>query len=281
MMNDFVVLNLGHARTAHRWWNEDISSPFVRIFCVKGGRAVIHLVDHDITLTAGHMYMLPSYTPHSYECDPGFDFYYLFVYQKEQNSTDHFDLYDFSYEINANEGASLLFEHYCTLYPQLNLPSHDADAFLNHRAYHEYINEYMQMKTYERMQLHGMVEILLSYFVKHAHPKAIISDKRIAAVLNFVQQNLNATITVEQLADKACLTKSHLIRTFRQSMGITPLQYVIQKKIQFAQTLLLGSEMSIQEISQSIGIDDTSYFIRLFKKNIGFTPQEYRQKLIG
>jgi AraC-like DNA-binding protein len=39
--------------------------------------------------------------------------------------------------------------------------------------------------------------------------------------------------------------------------------------------------MSIQEIAQAVGMDDSSYFIRLFKKQIGFTPQEYRKRLIG
>lgn len=280
-MNDLIVLNLGHARTVHHWRNEDISSPFFRLFYVKSGRAVLHLTQCDIEMRPGYLYLLPSYTPHAYECEPEFDFFYLFVYQKEMDYTSSIELYDLAYEIKANDGARLLFEHYCMLYPQLNLPSRDADAFLNHKAYHDYVNEYMKMEVYERMQLHGMAEILLSYFVKYARPKEIVSDKRIAAVLEYVQQHLNQAINVEQLADLACMTKSHLIRTFRQSIGITPLQYVIRKKIQFAQTLLLSTEMSINEIAQSVGIDDTSYFIRFFKKNIGFTPQEYRLKLIG
>lgn len=64
-------------------------------------------------------------------------------------------------------------------------------------------------------------------------------------------------------------------------MGITPLQYVIQKKIQHSQSLLLGTGKSVQHVAQAVGIDDVSYFIRLFRKNIGYTPQQYRQKLIG
>lgn len=281
-MNDtYIVLNLGHARTEHHWWNEDISSPFVRLFYVKSGRAVIHLKEKDIEVREGYMYLLRSYTPHAYECDPEFDFYYLFVYKREMNETSIFDLNDFPYEIKANEAARLLFENYCMLYPQLNLPSRDAEAFINHNAYRIYANEYMQMEPYERMQLSGLVDILFSYFMKHAQPRAIVRDKRIAAVLDFIQQHVCQTITIDQLADKASVTKTHLIRTFRQSMGITPMQFVIKKKIQYAQTLLLETEKNIQEIAQTLGIEDTSYFIRLFKKHLGFTPQEYRIKLIG
>lgn len=251
------------------------------MFYVKTGQAVMHLADEDITLTAGHMYLLPSYTPHSYECDPEFEFYYLFVYQRKMEDTSLFDIYDFPYEVKSNLATQLLFENYCELYPQLALPSRDAEAFLNHQAYRDYAQAFMQMEWYERMQLHGLTEILISYFVKHATRKQIVNDERLAKLLDYINQNVSKTVSIEELADKACLTKSYLIRVFRQHLGITPLQYVIQKKIKYAQNLLLESDMSVQEIAKSIGIPDVSYFIRLFKKNIGFTPQEYRQKLIG
>ena len=280
-MDDFIVLTLGYARTAHRWTNHDISSPFVRLFYIRSGEAVLHLEDTDVHLTAGHMYMLPGYTPHAYECEPGLEFYYLFIYQPELEKASLYDLYDFPYEVNANEGARLLFEHYCMLDPQLNLPSRDAEAFLNHQAYRDYAQAYLRMEAFERMQLHGMVEILLSYFLKHSRPKALVEDSRIAIVLDYVQAHISQSITVEDLADQACLTKSYLIRLFRQHMGITPLQYVIRKKIHHAQTLLLGTEMTVSQVSGAVGFSDVSYFIRLFRKNLGFTPQEYRSKLIG
>jgi len=280
-MDDFIVLNLGHTQTVHKWTNEDISSPFVRMFYVKKGKAVMHLHDKDIILTPGHLYLLPSYTPHAYECDPEFEFYYLFVYQRKMEVTNIFDIYDFPYEVNSDHATQLLFENYCSLYPQLALPSRDAEAFLNHQAYRDYAQAYMQMVWYERMQLHGLVEILFSYFVKHATEKQMVGDHRIAKVLDYIQTNITNSISVEELADMACLTKSYLIRVFRQNLGMTPLQYVIRKKIQYAQTLLLDSEMPVQQVAKTVGFPDVSYFIRLFRKNLGFTPQEYRQRLIG
>lgn len=280
-MEDFIVLNLGHAQTVHKWTNEDISSPFVRIFYVKKGKAVLHLNDCDIHISAGHIYLLPSYTPHAYECEPEFEFYYLFVYQRKVEMGSLFDIYDFPYEVVSNTATQLLFENYCNLYPQLALPSRDAEAFLNHQAYRDYAQAFMQMEWHERMQLHGLAEIIFSYFVKHATRKQIVDDERIAKLIDYINLNVAKNISIEELADKACLTKSYLIRVFRNNLGITPLQYVIQKKIQYAQTMLLDSDMTVLEIAKAVGIPDVSYFIRLFKKNLGFTPQEYRQKLIG
>lgn len=280
-ISDFLVLNLGFARTIHHWENHDISSPFLRIYYIRKGKAILHLPEKDMEVVPGNMYLIPNYMPHSYECDPGFEFYYLFFLVNNRNKADIFDTYTFPTTVHGNHATQLLFENYCDLYPQLNLPTLTAEAFDNHPSYHSYIKAYMQMENYEKMQLHGFVEILMSYFVKHAEARLIVKDERIGHLLGYIMEHIGETITVKQLADNACLTESYLVRAFRQGMGITPLQYVIKKKIQYAQTLLLGTDKSVLEICRDAGFKDASYFIRLFKKNIGFTPQEYRNGLIG
>ena len=104
---------------------------------------------------------------------------------------------------------------------------------------------------------------------------------RIARLVDYVQQHIADSISIDELADIACLTKPYLIRMFRNSLGTTPLQYIIRKKVQKAQALLLDTDQSVAAIAQAVGMQDASYFIRLFRKNLGVTPQEYRQKLIG
>ena len=125
------------------------------------------------------------------------------------------------------------------------------------------------------------MEILLSYFVKHARPRLVIKDERIARLTEYIASHIDEQITVAMLADRVCLTESHLVKAFRKDLGITPLQYIIKRKIQYAQSLLLRTDMNVGEIARAVGMNDSSYFIRLFKKNIGFTPQDYRGRLIG
>lgn len=279
--SDFIVLNLGFARTIHQWGNRDISSPFMRIYYAKKGNAVLHLPNGDMEVKEGNMYLLPSYMPHAYDCDPGFEFYYLFIFFPQGENTGLFEKYDVPTTVKGNHATTLLFENYCTLYPQLNLPSMTADDFERHPSYRDYGKAYMRMNLYEQLQLHGLVEILLSYFIKHASPRLIIKDDRIQKLVNYISTHIGDPITVAVLADISCLTESHLVKAFRKELGITPLQYVIKKKIQHAQTLLLGTEMTVVEVAQSVGFTDASYFVRIFKKNIGFTPIQYREELIG
>lgn len=278
---DFIVLNLGHACTVNPWGHRDISSPFIRLYYIKQGRAVLHLPEGDMEATAGHMYLIPSYVPHSYECDPGFDFYYLFVFQWLERGVSVFQTYDFPYQVRSNEATQLLFQNYCNLYPQLNLPSEDAAKFDAHPSYREYVQAYMQMAHYERLQLHGLVEILFSYFVKQAKLRAVMSDVRMAGLMKYVQEHMEDPLSTEELARHACVTKCHLIRMFRSSLGVTPLRYITQCKVQHAQTLLLRTDLSVKQVGEAVGFKDISYFIRLFRRQLGFTPQEYREKLIG
>jgi len=190
-----------------------------------------------------------------------------------------FDIYSLPYEVKANEATDMLFTNYCNLYPQLSFPYASADDFYYHPAFRDYAKRYMTMERYEKMQLQGLVWIITSYFMKHAHLLVDDTDERVLRVVHYVRDNIAENITLEKMADVGCVAKSHLSRLFHKAFGISPMQYVTRNKIQYSQWLLLSSEMSIGDVAKSVGISDVSYFIRLFRKNIGFTPQDYRESL--
>lgn len=275
---NFMVINVGHAQTRNPWGYNDLSSPFARIFYVVEGNATLHLPTADVALKPGHMYLVPTFVAHSYECEPGFEFYYLFVYERFRERTDVFDEREFPVEVKANEAADLLFRNFCKLYPNLSLPDENAEAFQNHQSYYHYAESYAGMESYEHLQLQGLVWIVFSYFMKHSRAKLEVVDERIMHAVEFIQQHIDAEIDINRLADISCISKTHLARLFRQSFGMPPTQYVIRKKMQYAQQLLLTTSQSVQEVARSVGFLDHSYFIRLFKKNIGYTPMDYRRK---
>lgn len=273
------VLNIGYAKTTHKWGGTDISSPFARLYYIKSGKAKVHFHDHNLTLEPGYMYLVPSFMPHSYECEPGFEFYYMFVYERYGDQSGFFDIYSFPYVVKANEAAELLFINYCHLYPQLSLPYSSAEDFNNHPTYRDYAYRYMDMERYEKLQLQGLVWIVTSYFMKHAQKRASNTDERVLRVCQYVKQNVDKVIGLDEMAVIACVTKSHIGKLFQANLKTSPIQYVIKCKIQYAQCLLLTTDEPVKTVAKKIGIDDVSYFIRLFKKNIGFTPQDYRESL--
>ena len=80
------------------------------------------------------------------------------------------------------------------------------------------------------------------------------------------------------MADIACMSVDHFIRLFKKEVGVTPLQYINQKKMEKAQLMLVTETVLVKDIAYLLGFNDYSYFIRLFKKIVGITPKQYREQ---
>ena len=277
-MVNICVLNAGYAQVSQHWEGKGLSSPFARLYYVKEGEGTICTPETKLTMKPGNMYLVPSFMPHSMMCQSGLGFYYLFVYERYGTQSDIFDLYSFPYEVEANQAIDLLFENYCNYYPELTLPYASAEDFYAHPSYREYAIRYAQMDRAQKMQLQGFVWIVASFFMAKAQ-KIEEMDERLLKVIDYVKENVGKVIEIETLANMVCLTKSHLERLFREKLGTSPLQYILRTKIQCAQRLLMTTNYSIQVIAHEVGFDDPSYFIRVFRQKIGFTPQDYRMNL--
>ena len=275
---NICVLNAGYAQVSQHWEGKGLSSPFARLYYVKEGEGTISTPEAELTMKPGNMYLVPSFMPHSMTCQSGLRFYYLFVYERYGTQSDIFDLYSFPYEVEANQAIDLLFENYCNYYPELTLPYASAEDFYAHPSYREYAIRYAQMDRAQKMQLQGFVWIVASFFMAKAQ-KIEEMDERLLKVIDYVKENVGKVIETETLANMVCLTKSHLERLFREKLGTSPLQYILRTKIQCAQRLLMTTNYSIQVIAHEVGFDDPSYFIRVFRQKIGFTPQDYRVNL--
>ena len=275
---NICVLNAGYAQVSQHWEGKGLSSPFARLYYVKEGEGTISTPEAELTMKPGNMYLVPSFMPHSMTCQSGLRFYYLFVYERYGTQSDIFDLYSFPYEVEANQAIDLLFENYCNYYPELTLPYASAEDFYAHPSYREYAIRYAQMDRAQKMQLQGFVWIVASFFMAKAQ-KIEEMDERLLKVIDYVKENVGKVIEIETLANMVCLTKSHLERLFREKLGTSPLQYILRTKIQCAQRLLMTTNYSINVIAHEVGFDDPSYFIRIFRQKIGFTPQDYRVNL--
>lgn len=275
---NICVLNAGYAQVSQHWEGKGLSSPFARLYYVKEGEGTISTPEAELTMKPGNMYLVPSFMPHSMTCQSGLRFYYLFVYERYGTQSDIFGLYSFPYEVEANQAIDLLFENYCNYYPELTLPYASAEDFYAHPSYREYAIRYAQMDRAQKMQLQGFVWIVASFFMAKAQ-KIEEMDERLLKVIDYVKENVGKVIEIETLANMVCLTKSHLERLFREKLGTSPLQFILRKKIQSAQRLLITTNYSVNVIAHEVGFDDPSYFIRIFRQKIGFTPQDYRINL--
>jgi YesN/AraC family two-component response regulator len=103
------------------------------------------------------------------------------------------------------------------------------------------------------------------------------SDKSIFKSLDYIHKNYNTKITLTQLARTERFSISKYRVLFQKYMEVPPVEYLISIRINRACELLTQTDLTIREISESVGYPDQLYFSRIFKKRQGMNPNEYRK----
>lgn len=104
------------------------------------------------------------------------------------------------------------------------------------------------------------------------------TDERFRMLRGEVFSNLKQPWTVEQMAERVGLSKSRFYTLYKSIYGSTPIDDLIRARIDSAKNALLFSKRSIVEISESLGYNNLTHFMRQFKALTGTTPDQYRKK---
>ncbi len=96
-------------------------------------------------------------------------------------------------------------------------------------------------------------------------------------VIYYLQSYYNQKITVERLAEEFHTNRTTLLNDFKKYTGQSINNYLIQLRLMMASTLLRDTELTVDEICERFGFSDISYFSKVFKKRIAYTPSEYRR----
>ena len=103
-----------------------------------------------------------------------------------------------------------------------------------------------------------------------------LSQGPISKALQIIYENWDKEISVSDLAKKVSLSNNYFGEMFQKEVGMTVQQYINKLKIDHARILLEDKSLSISDIADTIGYQDSNYFSRVFKKIYNITPKEYR-----
>lgn len=134
---------------------------------------------------------------------------------------------------------------------------------------------------YEEM-LASLLNNLLLLICRQMDPARrvdLVQDEIIEAIAYF-SENYNQNISISDYAKAHHISTNYFIRNLKQSIGMTPKQYIASIRMTNAQMLLESSTYTIQEIASFVGYGDALYFGRLFKRETGMTPSEYRKQFL-
>ena len=108
-----------------------------------------------------------------------------------------------------------------------------------------------------------------------------VSSERLASMKNvllYISENYNNNISLETLSKIAGMNPKYFCRYFRTVIHRTPMDYLNFYRVERACQMLGGSELSVSEIGYRCGFNDSSYFVKIFKKYMGTTPKQYALK---
>ena len=110
-----------------------------------------------------------------------------------------------------------------------------------------------------------------------AEPQNNVGNHQCAAVRRYIDHHFKESLTLDQLASEAHMNKFYLSHAFKQEYGVSPINYMISRRINESKYLLAETDLSLSQIAQLLGFSSLSYFSQVFRKTQGVSPMEYRQ----
>lgn len=141
------------------------------------------------------------------------------------------------------------------------------------------------------LMLRGYLELILAYVInqvreedmKQVKPVQVQQnhkkDNRAQLIVDYMLDHYAKDLSIEELSVMAGVSSATLRRLFRQHTGKSPSQFMLDIKMTIAAKKLLETDERISDIAYLIGIQDPNYFTRLFKKNFGVSPYNYRKNV--
>ena len=276
LMNfDLTLLGIGKIQLNSGYNFSRVCSSFSRLFWVTEGKGAVVLEGKPHSLEAGNLYLIPPLVTHDV-CNEGANkHYYIFFTDCSMQIYDHFQKYTYPFGIKATETDEAIIRYMMTIAPEFSIPDYNPQSYDNPQVTLQRIKDFQKLPVARRMEINGLLHILLSHFMAEATPHSSVNDQRIRGAMWNINHDLAAVPSLDTLAEKACMAKNSFIRLFRTQIGFTPTDYIIRRRIMRAQLLFISGNSSVKDVANQVGYDNISYFGRTFKRIVGICPREF------
>ena len=107
------------------------------------------------------------------------------------------------------------------------------------------------------------------------------NENIVRELTEYLDANYTENITLEKISDAMHISVSHISHLFKRETGLSPMQYVIHRRIGEAQSLLAETELPIKQIEEQLGFGSSCHLSAMFKKYVGLSPRAYRKYFTG
>jgi AraC family transcriptional regulator len=104
-----------------------------------------------------------------------------------------------------------------------------------------------------------------------------MAEWKVKRVVDYIEQNLDQDIGLEELSSNVDMTPDYLCRAFRKAVGMPPYRCLLGRRIERAKELLRSTDRSLTDIALEVGFSSHSHFTSAFRAAVGYTPANYRK----
>ncbi|GAB2587275.1 AraC family transcriptional regulator [Spirosoma areae] len=264
LIHTCFIARMGYyPKALHHYFNRTKGITHVILLFCADGRGWIQYEDKKVSLEAGEVHVIPAGTPHSYGADvnnPWTIYWFHF-----SGSHCHESIWAIlgdrdKIKVSFSDERNAIFRQIAATF----------------------------LKGYSAANLLFANLMLRQYIATFVFPEQFSPDSSAKIPISpteksilFMQQNLSKPLTLKSIAESVNLSVSFLSGKFKQQTGYAPIEYFNYLRVQKACQLLHFSELRISEVASQIGMDDPLYFSRLFKKQMGLSPLQYRRNEIS
>jgi len=140
---------------------------------------------------------------------------------------------------------------------------------------------YGDFSSSNKMQLISHLLLIMSTLIQIFSLEEIVQDKnylKLRPVLTYVDEHFAERIQISQLSELIHVCDDRLIRLFKEVTGETPIEYIMNLRIEASIKLLASTDISIADVAEQTGFGSDTYMTRIFKKKLNITPGKYRHR---
>ncbi len=264
LINHLYITRMGfYPKALHHYYQRPAGIYQVILLYCTDGKGWIQLPNSRIALGAGEVFAIAPGIPHSYGADA------------ENPWTIHW------FHLGGNrsgEAVNALLHEQTTPSQALRVGFSEERTALFDRIFDTFLKGY---STANLLYANLATSFFLASLIQPENfgnaPVAGAVVNATSKAIQYMQQHVSESVTLDNIARAAHLSTSFFCRKFKRDTGYAPIAYFNHLRIQKACQLLHFSNLRINEVAAQIGIDDPFYFSRLFKKQLGVSPVEYRK----
>ena len=125
-----------------------------------------------------------------------------------------------------------------------------------------------------------IINFIAKLYNKYKTKKTTTQDNTLVKdIQNYIDNNYQNDLLINDISNEFLITSSHIIRIFKKELGMTPYQYILNKRVNLAKELL-SQNISITEVSLMCGFSDQSHLYKYFQQIFSITPKEYQKSIL-